>query len=262
MHRLALPALDVPPLSTAFGLLSCSDELVPADEGFPDRRLDACSIQVTVSGQAEATVGGRTFHHRPGRLFAIARGVRLSERALTPWRVRYVMLDGAWCEPLVASLAAVGGAVMLDRPPRGWVEAMTSAVAAGLDGGPGSTWRLASSLATLIGGLSGEPVGGGDLLADAGRLIDAAPERAWSVAALAIALRSRPRALQARLRGLTGEAAARWILRRRMEHARALLTRGVPVHRVAARLGFANPFHFSRAFKRCCGVPPSLLDGR
>ena len=47
------------------------------------------------------------------------------------------------------------------------------------------------------------------------------------------------------------------LLRRRLLHARALLQRGCGVAACADRLGFANPFHFSRCYRRVFGHPPS-----
>jgi AraC-like DNA-binding protein len=42
-----------------------------------------------------------------------------------------------------------------------------------------------------------------------------------------------------------------------MREARRLLGEGRRVSEVADRLGFANPFHFSRRYKRFYGVAPS-----
>jgi AraC-like DNA-binding protein len=44
-----------------------------------------------------------------------------------------------------------------------------------------------------------------------------------------------------------------------MNHAAQLLDTGLLVKETAARLGFADAFQFSRAFKRIHGVPPIHL---
>lgn len=50
------------------------------------------------------------------------------------------------------------------------------------------------------------------------------------------------------------------LLRLRLRHAAARLRGGrVPVAVVAEELGFADPFHFSRAFKRMMGISPSAF---
>lgn len=256
MRRLGIPNLLEPPLNGVLGSLACIDELIPAGECFA-QVMTHYAIQSTTQGEAEITVDGRPLTHRPGRLFAIAPGVELRERAIKPWRVRYVMLDGSWCAPLGEALQATGGAVMLDRPPAPWLSALDTVVDAGIDGGPGSPWRIAGALAILLGGLAVGQPHAGDLLAELGRVIDAAPERSWSVAGLARTLRLAPRTLQARFNACTGEGPVRWVLQRRMAHATLMLQRGMAVKEVAERLGFANQFHFSRAYKRCCGRAPS-----
>lgn len=53
------------------------------------------------------------------------------------------------------------------------------------------------------------------------------------------------------------------LLRQRMTLAADLLTHErLPVHQAAARLGFADPAQFSRAFKRVAGVSPSAFQRR
>jgi AraC family transcriptional regulator of arabinose operon len=54
----------------------------------------------------------------------------------------------------------------------------------------------------------------------------------------------------------------------RLHHAARLLeATELPVERVADASGFGSPFHFSRVFRQCYGVPPgqyrqALRDGR
>jgi AraC-like DNA-binding protein len=57
--------------------------------------------------------------------------------------------------------------------------------------------------------------------------------------------------------GRTG--AYQFLLRLKMNHAAELLDDGLLVKEAAARLGFADAFQFSRAFKRVHGVPPTQL---
>lgn len=77
------------------------------------------------------------------------------------------------------------------------------------------------------------------------------------VPALARALGLGERAFQQRCRRLLGTSPAELQRRHRLALAQELLGAGLPVQAVAARLGFANPFHFSTAYKRSFGHPPS-----
>jgi len=59
-------------------------------------------------------------------------------------------------------------------------------------------------------------------------------------------------------RRLFGEAPARFLLLLKLRRAEEMLRyRGLSVKEVSDALGFSNPFHFSRVFKRVVGVPPS-----
>lgn len=59
-------------------------------------------------------------------------------------------------------------------------------------------------------------------------------------------------------RAETGRTPARWIAEKRMEQAHRLLCTGsYRVAEVAEMVGYADPYHFSRVFRRVVGRPPS-----
>ena len=64
----------------------------------------------------------------------------------------------------------------------------------------------------------------------------------------------------------TGMPPLAWMARRRMRLAQDLLaTTTLPVAQVAERCGYADPFHFSRVFRRHTGQPPRVyrdIQGR
>jgi len=56
------------------------------------------------------------------------------------------------------------------------------------------------------------------------------------------------------------ESPKAFLLRLKMNHAAELILRGnVPVKRAAAEVGFEDPYHFSRCFKRVHGIAPSFF---
>ena len=64
-------------------------------------------------------------------------------------------------------------------------------------------------------------------------------------------------------REFEGESPQAWIQRHRMALATELLqSGGHSVQEVAYALGWADPYSFSRSFKRVMGVPPSHIAGR
>lgn len=56
-----------------------------------------------------------------------------------------------------------------------------------------------------------------------------------------------------------GDTPARWIMRRRLEDAMAMLKKGIAASDVYVRVGFKSLSHFSTAFKRRFGVVPSQI---
>lgn len=60
----------------------------------------------------------------------------------------------------------------------------------------------------------------------------------------------------------TGEPPQRYVLRRRIERAQALLREGVPPSCVALETGFYDQSHLHRHFKRLCGMTPCQYLGQ
>ncbi len=88
-------------------------------------------------------------------------------------------------------------------------------------------------------------------------LQDEAPERDWTLDEAARELGLSRSVLAHRFAEETGESPARFLRRRRCEHARQLLERGLSVREVAERLAFPDQFQFSRCYRTVMGVPPS-----
>ncbi len=72
-----------------------------------------------------------------------------------------------------------------------------------------------------------------------------------------------PSHFTAMFRRATGLAPHQYLMERRVEHARALLTATtLPIADVAVRSGFADQSHLTRVFKRHVGLTPRLVRGR
>jgi transcriptional regulator GlxA family with amidase domain len=70
------------------------------------------------------------------------------------------------------------------------------------------------------------------------------------------------RSFQRRFRQATGRSPAAFVGRLRLEHARDLVMSGRSVKEAARACGFISADHFSRAYTRAFGVPPSALKPR
>jgi AraC family transcriptional regulator len=59
-----------------------------------------------------------------------------------------------------------------------------------------------------------------------------------------------------------GMTAQRYVLARRIEHARELLRHtDLAINRIASRVGFLDAQHFNKAFRRVTGMSPSKARG-
>jgi AraC-like DNA-binding protein len=121
-------------------------------------------------------------------------------------------------------------------------------------------WRLVRGLDP---GALAAPFAAGD---DGARTIRLAFERTLgrraTVAGLARELGLSERGFDRRCRAVLGLPPARALLRHRLERAAHLLRHTPwPVKQIAAHLGFANAFHFTRAFARLHGMPPTRYRG-
>lgn len=161
---------------------------------------------------------------------------------------RYVSWKFAWSGPGV-------DAVLLTTQP-GW-----SGLAASLAAQPAGP--AVPHLLTAALHLAGAPMPPTGLVAEVARLIEAHPEHAWSVAALARLLDLSPGHLSARFRSIAGMPLKPWIDARRAENAgRALAGSDLGIGEIAERCGFADQFAFSRFFRRVTGESPTAFRGR
>lgn len=94
------------------------------------------------------------------------------------------------------------------------------------------------------------------------RMMHDEPGRGWTVASLAAAAGlSRP-AFARRFTALVGQPPLGYLTQWRMELAAQMLSEGEQVAVAARRVGYADAFGFSAAFKRVRGMPPSAVCAR
>ncbi|MBZ4322292.1 AraC family transcriptional regulator [Streptomyces huiliensis] len=99
---------------------------------------------------------------------------------------------------------------------------------------------------------------GDDVAGPALRAMHDAPERAWTLSSLAAAAGVSRSTFAKRFQALLGEPPLTYLTEWRMTLAADLLSEpGTTVAAVARRVGYADPFGFSAAFKRVRGVSPS-----
>jgi len=260
-HRVVRP--DGHPLAGVAARIEAGHETTSPGHPFPRRTIADLTVIWTEAGAATAEVNGVAVVHRPGTLLACAPGFALDERGdgTRPWTAAWLMLDGGWSEPLGRALAARPGGLLCSTPaPRRWLALARTAQSAALARPEGWEWTLAAVLAELLGALTaacGPAAAGRGLPARIAALVERAPERDWGLDNLARALGMSRSALAHRFPAEASTTVASFVRRRRCELAQGLLAAGVPVAETAERLGFANPFHFSRCYRAVMGAPPS-----
>jgi AraC-like DNA-binding protein len=166
----------------------------------------------------------------------------------TPYRIRPV----GWEHPaaclrqvrdLAAAMQAAAHAFAADDPWRAWE----------------ASRRLAEGLASLLRTGSRNEDGDARLATLLARLSDdlAFP---WDGSSIARAAGLSPSHCRTWFRAATGLSPLDWLRRARIDRARELLRdTQLPIQAIAAQVGFADPLHFSRVFRRMDGRTPSSL---
>ena len=253
------------PAGAALSRVTAVHEVCPPDDRYGPAPLDRLTLFLTLHGRAEVRVGGRAFGHQPGALVAIASGCRINEWVTPPhpWHLYYFQLAGPWADQMDGWLGGQDPpvAVFPDAGARRR-QVFTEMAELALCQPDGWPWQLLSRGAELLGGLyadvrAGSP--GEALVAQVARLLDAAPGERPTVAQLAARLHLTPRQLVYRFGKAAGEPLALWTRRHRVAAARRLLSQGLSVTQASERLGYANPYHFSRVFKAVTGSVPSSI---
>lgn len=253
------------PAGDTLSRLVAVHEVCPPDARYAPDPLDCLTLFLTLHGRAEARVGARVFGHQPGALAAVASGCRITEQVAPaqPWHLYYFQIAGPWADQMDGWLRGQDPpvAVFPAAPARRrqvFVEMVEMALAQP-DGWP---WLLLSRCAELLGGLYAEAraeAPGQALVAQVARLLDAAPAERPTVAQMAARLSLTPRQLLYQFSKAAGEPLALWTRKRRVAVGRRLLSQGLSVTQAAERLGYANPYHFSRVFKDVTGLSPSAI---
>jgi len=218
-------------------------------------------IMATVRGSARFASSVGSGVERRGSLSIVGEGVHQTRpQILEPWHIEYLILHGPWSEQIRATLwpEGSGGLQVLDPGPRRLIRDLHDAVDLALDQPSNWEWRFMSQLAAIGDQLIRVMAAQEASLAQRVRqCVEAEPDRHWSLAELAELLSVSPSTLSHQFAMEKGEPPMAWVRRARVQIARRYLEQGLSVCDTAERMGFANPYHFSRVFKQVAGITPS-----
>ena len=93
--------------------------------------------------------------------------------------------------------------------------------------------------------------------------LDAQCARPWAIGALARRVQMGPTAFRQAFRAATGASPQQHLERLRLDRARRMLIdTDLSIAAIAAAVGFPDPYHFSRVFRRVTGAAPRSARGR
>jgi len=219
-----------------------------------------------------ATVGGRGWAETPAGRVALAPGSMFVgvPREPVAWSVDRDAWRIVWwyIEPTPAWRGLATAAATLHRWPHAALhaaamEALLDRLAADGDD-PIGRMHAATLLAELREfAAAPAPAPEADAFASAWRAVGDALHEPWSVPTLARAAGVSVATFQRLCHRRLGASAHQELIRLRLERARDLIRRSrYPLRTVAERVGFADPYTFSAAYRRWAGHPPSAERAR
>lgn len=237
---------------TRFGI---GTEEVAAGQVFPRRRLPDLVLVLTLEGECLTLTAEGRWHQAPGTLLVLAPHTPFQERVKpqAAWRSIYWMFQGT----ILAEHPMPGRVAFFEVAPPEAAAALHQGMDLAARGGAGNHLRLQALGLQILAWVGELESPGMDLVSRVRHLIRKAPQGPWALEDLAKACRLPTHTLARRFRQITGETAASWVRRQRLEMTLPGLLQGRSVKDLALSHGFADPFHYSKAFKAVFGVPPS-----
>ena len=231
-------------------------------DGVVSRHYHQHTLILTLSGRGRITLGEHAFSSEPGDLVWLDTGRHYAHGAdrQATWSYLWLGLSGfgldrlhtqigLWQNPIVADMA--------NLEPRFEVT-LESLAQQGPMTGADTSAQIAMILAKVFAKRhEALAAGEADPIAAVMRHLRADIAQNWDIAAMAQIAGLSPSQLFRRFKQATGTTPGTWLRDERMHLARHLLTAtSDKVATIALRCGYADPFHFSRDFKRLTSDSP------
>jgi len=228
-------------------------------------------LEFVVSGRGSVAIaGGPQRSLEPGAIFIYGPGIayRMESDPSQPFVKYFADFTGRRARSLLRESGLVAGTVAQVFPARAVAEAFDQMIDVGLEDTPRASLRASLLLEALLLGCADRriPDGASESRAfatyrrcrDLIDALDPAGQEIHSIAATARACHIDSAYLCRLFRRFARLTPYQYLMRRRMEAAMARLSQsGRLVKEVAEEFGFADPYHFSRAFKSFHGIAPS-----
>ncbi|RKN64447.1 AraC family transcriptional regulator [Paenibacillus ginsengarvi] len=240
--------------------------------------LDYHLVHLVVSGQGSFSAGGRQYELRAGDCFFIAPGELAGYESdeADPWTYRWIGFRGTDVDYRLRELGIGPDTPVVEAAGSRRLRALFSRTQEALRSGkPGCDLQAGAYLRLFFAELADRRAlavaleGEGPAEAELNRRIGLAIRflalqyhRPVSVEELARETGYHRAYLSRMFKKATGLSPAQYLLKLRMERAKALLSEPLTVAQIAASVGYADPFHFSKMFKKWHGSAPTELRGQ
>lgn len=240
--------------------------------------LDYHLVHLIVSGKGSFISRGERCELQAGDCFFIYPGELAGYRSdeAEPWSYRWIGFRGTEADYRLRELGIGPGWPVAKGFGNRRVNALFMRVQETLrTGGPGCDMKAGAYLRLVFGEwadrVEGSPFGEVERPADveasvrielAVRFLALQYHRPVSMGELAKETGYHRAYLSRMFKKTTGRSPAQYLLKLRMERAMLLLSEPLTIGQIAASVGFADPFHFSKQFKKWHGYSPTELRGK
>jgi AraC-like DNA-binding protein len=222
------------------------------------------AVEFVAEGAGDLHLAGQEYELQPGMVFAYAPGVPHTIRndARRPMRKYYVDLAGSEVAELLGDLGRWVPVQVSTPQEIAEIYEMLQREAGGGDAAAGEICGVLARLLLLKIRQRALPYGVAEPRSMAAyervrRYMEDNYLELRTMEEVAEACHVTPMYLSRLFTRYARVGAYQFLLRLKMNHAAGLLLqRGMLVKQAASELGFSDPFHFSRVFKRIYGVPP------
>ncbi|MGC9451515.1 MAG: helix-turn-helix transcriptional regulator [Oceanipulchritudo sp.] len=237
-------------------------EEVAGGTRFEDFKFQGINLILVDAGRTTYRIGEQLCPMSAGSLLVVASGIPYDQ-----WmefdvncHYTYLILSGPLAANWPVRFPSACAFRFFEEAPAGMVDLVRGLVDTALEQPHGWSLCFARDLFAFLGELEAavdETDASLSLQQRVERLVDRNPGKNWTLGRLARRLGLGESTLAHRFKREFGHSPIRFITAHKMGHARALLRQGYKVSEVAEMLGFGNLYHFSAAFRRHTGKPPS-----
>jgi AraC-like DNA-binding protein len=229
-------------------------------------RLDSLAILLTLSGEARHYSGDTVLSYRPRNIILLLPDLEFCQVTEgDSWHSCWLILNGPLADTFLKHVGCRSFALAVEHIPAEMHLAFLESVGLVIRQPTEWKWKwLKNVIAVLeyLGRVIPERVSRDGLSFQACRIMEDHLDPPLSLRQIAELLGVSESQLAHQFRRETGSPPGKVYRQRRIERAKQLLIEGLEIPEVSDRMGFENPFHFSRVFKQIAGVPPSQFRKR